>query len=40
MEVEEVFGDVVARAEHLGVEVPRITFVSDLLRGLNVAVTG
>ena len=40
MEVEEVFGDVVARAEHLGVEVPRITFVSDLLRGLNAAITG
>ena len=40
MEVEEVFGDVVARAERLGVEVPRITFVSDLLRGLNAAITG
>lgn len=40
MEVEEVFGDVVARAERLGVDVPRISLVSDLLRGLNTAVTG
>ena len=40
MEIEEVFGDVVAKAERLGVEVPRITLVSDLLRGLNAAITG
>ena len=40
MEVEEVFGDVVARAERLGVDTPRLTLVSDLLRGLNAAVTG
>jgi 2-dehydropantoate 2-reductase len=40
MEVEEVFGDVVARADRLGVDVPRITLVSDLLRGLNAAITG
>lgn len=35
MEVEEVFGDIVTRAERVGVAVPRISLVCDLLRGLN-----
>lgn len=35
MEVDEVFADVVARAEKNGVAVPRITLVRDLIRGLN-----
>jgi len=34
MEVEEVFGAIVARGEALGVPVPRLTLVRDLLRGL------
>ncbi|MCX5987361.1 MAG: hypothetical protein NTX54_12815 [Chloroflexi bacterium] len=38
MEVEEVFGDVVARAERAGVDVPRTALVCDLLRGLNAQV--
>ena len=38
MEVEEVFGDVVARAERAGVDVPRVSLVCDLLRGLNAPV--
>lgn len=40
MEVEEVFGDVVARADRLGVDVPRIALVCDLLRGVNAAIAG
>jgi ketopantoate reductase len=40
MEVEEVFGDVVTRAERFGIDVPRVALVSDLLRGLNAAITG
>jgi 2-dehydropantoate 2-reductase len=35
MEVEGIFGDMVERAERAGVEVPRLTLVRDLLRGLN-----
>jgi ketopantoate reductase len=38
MEVEEVFGDVVTRAERAGVDVPRVALVCDLLRGLNAQV--
>lgn len=34
LEVEEVFGDLVARAERNGVEAPRLTFACDLLRGI------
>lgn len=40
MEVEEVFGDVVARADRLGVDVPRVAMVCDLLRGVNAAIAG
>ncbi len=35
MEVEEVFADVVARAERAGLAVPRLTLVRDLLRGID-----
>lgn len=35
MEVEQVFGDLVARAERAGVAVPRLTFVRDVLRGID-----
>jgi 2-dehydropantoate 2-reductase len=35
MEVEAIFADVVARAERVGVPVPRITLMRDLLRGIN-----
>ena len=35
MEVNEVFGDLVARAERAGVRVPHLTFVRDVLRGLD-----
>jgi 2-dehydropantoate 2-reductase len=34
LEVEEVFGDLVARAERNGVEAPRLSFTRDLLRGI------
>jgi len=33
MEVDAVFGDLVARAERSGVDVPRLTLVRDLLHG-------
>jgi 2-dehydropantoate 2-reductase len=35
MEVEAVFGDLVERADHAGIPVPRLTLVRDLLRGLD-----
>ncbi len=35
MEVEEVFGDIVARAERLGVAAPCLAFVRDVLRGID-----
>lgn len=35
MEVEQVFGDLVARAERAGVAVPHLTFVRDVLRGID-----
>jgi 2-dehydropantoate 2-reductase len=35
MEVEAIFGDVVARAERAGVSAPCLAFVRDLLRALN-----
>lgn len=35
IEVEVVFGDLVARAEAVGVAVPQLTLVRDLLRGLD-----
>jgi len=35
MEVEAIFGDIVARAERYGVPVPSLVFVRDMLRGLN-----
>ncbi len=35
MEVEHVFGDLVARAERAGVAVPHLTFVRDILRGID-----
>lgn len=35
MEVDSIFGDLVTRAEHAGIAVPHLTFVRDVLRGLN-----
>lgn len=35
MEVDDVFSDVVERARQVDLEVPRITLVRDLIRGLN-----
>ncbi len=35
MEVEQVFGDLVARAERAGVAAPCLTFVRDVLRGID-----
>jgi len=35
MEVDQIFADVVARAERVGVPVPRITLVRDLIRGID-----
>ncbi len=35
LEVEAVFGDLVARAEQVGVPAPQLTLVCDLLRGLD-----
>jgi 2-dehydropantoate 2-reductase len=35
MEVEQVFGDLVERAERAGVAVPRLTLVCDIMRGID-----
>lgn len=35
MEVEQVFGDLVERAENAGIAVPYLTFVRDVLRGID-----
>ncbi|MDQ6601095.1 MAG: hypothetical protein M3Z19_00050 [Chloroflexota bacterium] len=35
IEVEQVFGDLVARAERAGVAVPHLTFVRDIMRGID-----
>jgi ketopantoate reductase len=35
IEVDEVFGDLVDRAERSGVAVPRLRLVGDLLRGMD-----
>ena len=35
MEVEQIFADVVRRAARVGVPVPRLTLVRDLIRGIN-----
>ena len=35
IEVDEVFGDIVARAHRAGVPVPRLEIVSTLISGLN-----
>ena len=35
VEVDEIFGDIVARAERAGVPAPRMTLVRDLIRGLD-----
>lgn len=35
LEVEEIFGDMVNRAERAGVPAPRLTLVRDLIRGLD-----
>jgi 2-dehydropantoate 2-reductase len=35
MEVEQVFGDLVERAERAGVVVPHLTFVRDIMRGID-----
>jgi ketopantoate reductase len=35
IEVDEIFADIVARAERAGVAVPRMALVRDLLRGID-----
>jgi 2-dehydropantoate 2-reductase len=35
VEVDEIFGDIVARAERVGVPVPSIRLVRDLIRGID-----
>ncbi|HEY7907394.1 MAG TPA: 2-dehydropantoate 2-reductase N-terminal domain-containing protein [Thermomicrobiales bacterium] len=35
MEVEQVFGDLVERAERAGIDVPRLTLVCDIMRGID-----
>jgi 2-dehydropantoate 2-reductase len=35
MEVEAIYGDVVARAERVGVAAPRLTLARDLLRAID-----
>ena len=35
LEVDDVFGDLVERADRAGVAVPRLRLVRDLLRGLD-----
>ncbi|MDQ6601094.1 MAG: hypothetical protein M3Z19_00045, partial [Chloroflexota bacterium] len=35
IEVEQVFGDLVARAERANVAVPHLTFVRDIMRGID-----
>ncbi len=35
LEVDEVFGDLVARADRIGLAVPRLTLVRDLIRGID-----
>jgi 2-dehydropantoate 2-reductase len=37
MEVDQIFGDMVERAARVGVPVPRITLVRDLIRGIDPA---
>lgn len=35
LEVDQIFGDLVRRAEDVGVTVPRLTLIRDILRGLS-----
>jgi 2-dehydropantoate 2-reductase len=35
IEVDQVFGDLVARAEQIGVAAPRLTLIRDILRGID-----
>jgi 2-dehydropantoate 2-reductase len=35
IEVDQVFGDLVERAEHIGLDVPRLTLIRDILRGID-----
>lgn len=35
LEVDQIFGDLVARAERAGLAVPRLTLIRDLLRGID-----
>ncbi len=35
IEVDQVFGDLVERAEHIGLAVPRLTLIRDILRGID-----
>jgi 2-dehydropantoate 2-reductase len=35
LEVDQIFGDLVARAEHVGLAVPRLTLIRDILRGMD-----
>jgi ketopantoate reductase len=37
IEVDQVFGDLVERAEQIGVAVPRLTLIRDILRGIDPA---
>jgi ketopantoate reductase len=35
LEVDQIFGDLVERAEHVGLAVPRLTLIRDILRGID-----
>ena len=35
LEVDQVFGDLVARAEQIGLAAPRLTLIRDILRGID-----
>jgi ketopantoate reductase len=35
LEVDEVFSDLVARAERAGLAAPRLTLIRDLLQGID-----
>jgi ketopantoate reductase len=35
LEVDEIFGDLVRRAEAIGLAVPRLTLIRDILRGID-----
>jgi ketopantoate reductase len=35
LEVDQIFGDLVRRAEDVGLAVPRLTLIRDILRGID-----